>query len=84
VDGSAVDEVVRAGVERAVARIHDRVVDIPPRQQRPLELEAAAVVVALEQKQPLASAGEYDDAHAGRPYRLDAFRPSEKGVRWPS
>src|SRR5438105_137273 len=38
VHGRAVDEVVRAGVERAVARVDDRVEDVPAGQKRAFDL----------------------------------------------
>ena len=51
-DGGAVDEVVRGGVERPVARVDDSVVDRPTGKERPLGLPV------LHDEEPLPRSGE--------------------------
>jgi hypothetical protein len=48
-----VGERVRAGVERSVAWVDDRVEDLPPGEERPLDAPVATAVVALEHEESL-------------------------------
>jgi hypothetical protein len=54
----AVREGVGAGVEDVVAWVEDRVVDLPAGDQRAFDLPVAATLVARQQEEPLARAGE--------------------------
>src|SRR5205085_851887 len=65
VHGRAVDEIVRAGVERAVAGIDERVEDVPACQQRPFDLPVAPALVAVEEEQALSRSCEAQRAHVG-------------------
>lgn len=63
VDSAAVDPAVRAGVEAAVARVEGGVVDRPAGQERALDLERAAFVVAPDEKEALARSYEQQHTH---------------------
>src|SRR5207245_2853769 len=58
VDGGAVDEVGRAGVERAVARVAGGVHDLPPSQLGPFDRPGATRVVARQEEEPFPGADE--------------------------
>ena len=58
VDGRAVDEAVRGGVDRAVTRVGNGVEDLPARQQRVGDLPVAAVLVGGEDEEALPRADE--------------------------
>ena len=61
--GAAVDPVVRARIQRPVARIDGRVVDRPAGEVRPVDLEGAPLVVSADEEEPLARPHEQHHAH---------------------
>jgi hypothetical protein len=60
---AAVDPVVRAGIEGAVARVDDRMVDRPALEQRTLDLKRAALVIAADEEEALARADDQEHTH---------------------
>jgi hypothetical protein len=62
-DSRSIDLVVRAGVEDAVSRIQNRVIDRPPLEVWPFECPPLPELVASKEKEPLLRSGEHDDGH---------------------
>jgi len=64
--GRAVDPVVRGGVQRPVARVADRVEDLPALELRPFDLPGRAIVIPAHEEEALLGSDEYNGAHAGK------------------
>jgi len=60
-NGRAVDAVVRGHVE--IVLVLDRVEDVPPRQERIVDLPGAAVRAAAQDEEPLPRSDENGQAH---------------------